>query len=155
MRLSACLAAAAAVAAAFAPVTAGDGRATPYGEIAGPVEARVLEVLDGDSLHVRARIWLSQEVETVVRLAGIDTPELRGRCDDEKERAKAARDFLEEYVAAAERVVLLRDVSQDKYGGRVIATVEDSYGTDFAKALAEAGHARLYDGGPRQPWCPH
>lgn len=154
MRLSARLAAAAAVAAVFAPVTAVDGRAAPYAELAGPVEARVLQVVDGDSLRVRARIWLSQEVETVVRLAGIDAPELRGRCDEEKARAQAAQAFLEEYVAAADHIVLLRDVSQDKYGGRVVATVQDSYGTDFSTALAEAGHARLYDGGARGAWCP-
>lgn len=123
--------------------------------LTGPIEARVLRVIDGDSLQVRARIWLSQEVETVVRLDGIDAPELRGRCDLEKERARDARSFLEQRVAAADNTVLLRDIMQDKYGGRVLAKVQGGDGTDFAEALAAAGLVRFYAGGKREPWCPN
>ncbi len=43
----------------------------------GPVTATVQEVIDGDTVAVRARIWLGQAIENRVRLAGIDTPELR------------------------------------------------------------------------------
>lgn len=153
-RLPAVAVAAAMAAALFAAAAGSAVRAAPYSELAGPVEAQVLQVVDGDSLRVRARIWLSQDVETVVRLDGIDAPELRGRCEEEKQRAVAARAFLEEYVAAVEGAVMLRDVSQDKYGGRVVATVVDLDGTDFGKALIEAGLARAYDGGARGSWCP-
>lgn len=120
----------------------------------GPVEARVIDVIDGDSLRVRAQIWLSQEVETIVRLDGVDAPELRARCDVEKETALAARAFLERQVAAADRRVLLTGISQDKFGGRVLATVTDATGHDLARALTEAGLARVYRGGRRAPWCP-
>ena len=59
----------------------------------GPVPAAVIEVIDGDTVRVRARVWLGQDVETAVRIAGIDTPELRGAdCDAERRLAEAARD---------------------------------------------------------------
>ncbi|MFC5354802.1 thermonuclease family protein [Azospirillum himalayense] len=43
----------------------------------GPIPAEVLEVLDGDTLLVRATIWLGQVVETHIRVDGLDAPEIR------------------------------------------------------------------------------
>jgi len=62
----------------------------------GPIkgEADVVSVHDGDTLAVRARIWLGQEISTKVRLAEVHTPELRGRCHRERRMAEAARDFV-------------------------------------------------------------
>lgn len=119
--------------------------------LAGPVEAEVLRVIDGDSLVVRARIWLGQTVETHVRLVGIDTPELRGKCAEEKERAAAARDALARLVGQGP--VRLSDVETDKYGGRVLARVATLHHGDLARALIAGGHARLYEGGARGGWC--
>ena len=48
--------------------------------LAGPVPARILRVIDGDTLRVRTRIWLGMDMEIDVRINGIDAPELRGRC---------------------------------------------------------------------------
>jgi endonuclease YncB( thermonuclease family) len=56
----------------------------------GPIPAEVLEVVDGDTLTVRALIWLGQVVETNVRVDGIDTPEIRARCDRERKLAAEA-----------------------------------------------------------------
>jgi endonuclease YncB( thermonuclease family) len=50
------------------------------GVLAGPVMARVIRVYDGDTILVRARIWVDQEIEIRVRLAGVDTPEIKGQC---------------------------------------------------------------------------
>ena len=59
------------------------------GEIVpGPVPAEVLAVLDGDTLVVRARIWLGQDVETRIRLDGIDAPELKGKCESERRKRR-------------------------------------------------------------------
>lgn len=129
------------------------GAAAVADVLPGPIEARVVDVIDGDSLRVRARIWLSQDVETIVRLAGIDAPELRGRCDEEKERAHAAREALEQAVQTVDGVVMLRGIEQDKFGGRVLARVSDVAGRDLARVLTDAGLARHYDGGRRETWC--
>ena len=60
----------------------------------GPVLAEVVEIIDGDTLAVRARIWLDQTIEARVRLSGIDAPELRGRCAAERHAAVAARALI-------------------------------------------------------------
>ncbi len=118
--------------------------------VAGPVPARVLAVVDGDTLRVRARVWLGQDVETAVRLAGVDAPELGGGCALERATAEAARRFVVERLGAGE--VALFDIGHDKYGGRVIARVEAA-GLDLGAALIDAGLARAYDGGARPGWC--
>lgn len=120
--------------------------------VKGPIEAKVVRVLDGDTLVVRARPWVGVEVETRVRLVGIDTPELKGRCEEERRLATAARDLLESTVGKG--VVLLHEIRHDKYGGRVLARVETSAGADCANTLIAAGLARPYQGQQRRPWCP-
>lgn len=119
--------------------------------IRGPIEARVLAVVDGDTLLVRARPWVGLEVETKVRLLGIDTPELKGKCEAERQKAEAARAFLER--AVGKDFVLLHDVRHDKYGGRVLARVRTAAGQDCAQALVAAGLARPYEGKRREAWC--
>ena len=119
--------------------------------LSGPVPADVVEVLDGDTIAVKARIWLGQELATRVRLSGIDAPELHGKCDRERRLAAAARDFLAERLT--DRPVELRDVQFGKYAGRVVARVVTPEGEDVARVLIAAGLARPYGGGKRRPWC--
>ena len=38
----------------------------------GTTRSRVTDVIDGDSIRVRARVWLGQDVSASVRLVGID-----------------------------------------------------------------------------------
>ncbi len=119
--------------------------------VSGPVSAWVLRVIDGDTIAVRARIWIGQSVETRVRIAGVDTPELRGDCALEIELATAARDLVAETIGNAP--VTLRNVRYDKFGGRVLARVESDSGEDIATLLITAGLGRPYDGGKRAAWC--
>ena len=100
---------------------------------------------------VSARIWIGQTIETRVRLAGVDTPELRGDCDQERELAAAARDFVTARVGGGD--VILWDVRYDKFGGRVLARVETGAGADLGSLMIGAGLGRAYDGGKRKPWC--
>ena len=137
---------------------AGPGAAARAGErLAGPVPAVVTEVVDGDTLEVRARIWLGQDLAIRVRLAGIDAPEAGSRCAEERALALRARAFLAErlipHPGAPPPVVRLRDIRNGKYAGRVLARVEAPAGRDLGGALLAAGLARRYDGGRRAPWC--
>jgi endonuclease YncB( thermonuclease family) len=118
--------------------------------LAGPVAATVERVIDGDTIEVRARIWLGQSLSVRVRIDGVDTPELQARCEEEHRMALAARDYLAHRLTGAE--VTLTRVVYDKYGGRVRANVADGNG-DIARALLAAGFARIYHGERRQPWC--
>ncbi|MGH6630355.1 MAG: thermonuclease family protein [Burkholderiales bacterium] len=127
--------------------------AMAQGEVVpGPVRARVVRVIDGDTLSVSATIWPGASQATSVRIAGIDAPELTGRCDSERKRAQAAKRALADLVAIGS-TVFLREVRPDKYGGRVVAHVGLVDGRDVGKLQLAAHHARPYDGGKRQPWC--
>ena len=123
----------------------------PREMLAGPVPARLVAVIDGDTIRVRARIWLDQEVETAIRLHGIDAPELTGASAAERALALDARDFVAAQAGAGE--LALSDIVHDKFGGRVVARVRTSTGIDLAAALLAAGLARAYAGGARPSWC--
>ncbi len=119
-------------------------------ELEGPVAAEVLRVVDGDTLTVRAHIWIGQELTINVRLSGVNAPEHGGSCKRERELAQAAHRFLAERVEG--RPVRLRKIGLDKFGGRVVAIVEDGAG-DLGTALLAARLAVPYDGGARGSWC--
>jgi endonuclease YncB( thermonuclease family) len=113
--------------------------------------AEVLRVLDGDTFEARVLVWPGLAMTTRVRLRGIDTPELRSRCSEERARAEAARDALHSILAQGE--VGIAVVTLDKYGGRVVADTSTRTTADVATALIDAGAARRYAGGRREGWC--
>ncbi len=121
------------------------------GPLPGPIPAELIRVVDGDTVDVRARIWLGQAVETRVRIAGVDAPELRGGCDAEKAVARRARERLETILASGP--VALHEVRFGKFAGRVVARVVTASGVDPAPLLVAEGLARAYDGDARDPWC--
>ena len=133
-----------------APDSAFDGAQLAATTFDGPVSAHVERVVDGDTIEVKADIWLEQSVTVRVRIEGVDAPEMEARCSAERERAEAARDFLIRRIGGGE--VQLSQVVYDKYGGRVRASVADGHG-DIAEALLKKGLARPYHGGKRMPWC--
>jgi len=118
--------------------------------LSGPVPASVVRIVDGDTLVVRARIWLGHEVETHVRLGGIDAPELNGRCPGERALAKEARKVLADAVGGGE--VALSEIHYGKYAGRVVAEVSVD-GRPVSDTLLAAGVARPESSGRRRPWC--
>ena len=123
----------------------------PPETIAGPVEARVVKVRDGDTVEVEAFIWPMQSVHVAVRLKGIDAPEKRARCPAEKSAARRATDRLVELVGTGP--VYLDGISGDKYFGRVLARLSTRDRPDLAATLLSEGLVGRYDGGRRRDWC--
>ena len=113
--------------------------------------AQVLRVIDGDTFEARVRIWPGMDVTTRVRLRGIDAPELHARCEGERAQALAARDALKRILAQGE--VGVTQVGQDKYGGRVDASVSTGNTPDVSDAMLAGGFARPIHGGRRRSWC--
>ncbi len=130
---------------ALAPAAAAAAEIIP-----GPINARVVSVYDGDTLTVDAEPWPGLTARTKVRLAGVDTPEIRGKCQAEKDLAIRARDFVRATVGAR---VQLTDVRPGKYAGRVIADVWVN-GRKLSDILIAEGLGRPYHGGRREGWCP-
>lgn len=125
-------------------------------KLPGPIPARVVEVLDGDTVRVDANTWLGTTQRVAVRLAGIDAPELDGKCDDERARAIEARAFLAGLVAGGE--LELRAVTHDKYAGRAVAVVlvgGRALAPQILAARDDQGRplARRYNGRARAGWC--
>jgi endonuclease YncB( thermonuclease family) len=120
--------------------------------VAGPVRAHLVRVVDGDTIEVLARIWPDHYVETLVRLADIDAPELRGRCAEEVAQAERAQARLAALLAG-NRLQLV-DVRYGKYAGRVVARVLTEDGRDVAQILLAEKLVRPYGGGRRESWCP-
>jgi micrococcal nuclease len=85
-----------------------------------------------------------------VRELGVDSPEIRGKCQTEKEAARKAKQFTVQALRSA-KVIELRDIKRGKYF-RLLANVFVD-GKNLAKELIKAGHGRAYDGGKRSGWC--
>ena len=116
----------------------------------GSFLAFVLLVNDGDTFKARIEVWPGVEVQTAVRVRGIDTPEIKGKCQSEKDAALRARERLRTLLAGK---VSVSNVELDKYAGRVDADVVAD-GVNVADVLVSEGLARRYTGGARQGWCP-
>jgi len=118
-----------------------------WSSVAGPVSARIVRVIDGDTLLVDAHPWPGHAVRVSVRVRGIDTPERRSTCSTERLAADHARNELERLVAEFSTVELI-NVSGGKYYGRVLADLKA--GThDIAATMLASGLARPYHGGKR------
>ncbi len=113
----------------------------------GPREGRVVRVVDGDTLHVRIG-----DREEIVRLLGIDTPELHRPGTPVECGARAAAREMRR-LAAGRRVTLVPDLTQDardRYG-RLLAYVDlDAPDReDLGEAEVRRGWASVYVYGGR------
>jgi len=117
----------------------------------GPIPAIVERVIDGDTIEVRAQIWVGQEVRVKVRLSNVDTPELNGKCRYERRLAHYAKSFVVQEIAGAP--VLLTNIRHGKYAGRVIAEIETASGQHLGARLLHAGLAKPYRKRRYGRWC--
>ena len=86
-----------------------------------------------------------------IRLEGIDTPEIRGQCQKEKDRAVAARDFVRQILSQSHSINI-QDAERGKYFrivGRVIADYQD-----ISTLLLKNNLAVPYSGNTKtKNWC--
>ena len=105
---------------------------------------------DGDTCYVSAPVLPGKLSKMSVRVLGIDTPEIKGKCEKEKELALIGRQTANELFRAAD-VIEFKDLKWDKYGGRVLSNVYLD-GKLYSDILIEKGLARPYDGGAKKGW---
>lgn len=116
---------------------------------AQPVE--VVRIYDGDTVTVNIPGWpdiIGHEIG--IRIRGIDAPEIKGACEEERKLAVAAREVLSNILLAA-RMVELHNITRGKYF-RLVADVHAD-GVNVADRLLVRNLARHYDGGARTSWC--
>ena len=129
------------------PSAYGDGTVMKY-----PISARAMRVIDGDSIVISAHLWLNLYQETVLRLAHVDAPELRGKCPEEKVKAEEAKQFVRSWIEGSDTLTI-HDVQPDKFGGRVVGCIVNERNENLGQLLLARGLARPYKGGRRDSWC--
>jgi len=86
-----------------------------------------------------------------VRVNGIDTPEIKGKCEKESYDAKQAKEMVADILKDAEQIVL-RNMERGKYFRIAADVIVD--GESLGDMLIEAGMAVRYDGGKKNKnWC--
>ena len=111
----------------------------------------VIRTVDGDTFEARVHLEPGLDLNTRVRLRGIDAPELKASCPEELQMAEAASMALRGLLG--EGGVTISNIGPDKYAGRVVADVATKKTGNVSAALLAAGHARSYNGGHRNGWC--
>ncbi len=132
----------------------GSGAVRAGERLRGPVPAEVVRIIDGDTIAVRAKIWLGQTLDIAVRLRGIDTPERDGWADCAAERFAAADATARVTMLLINQEVDLFDIGYDTFGRRVVArVVTRPAGIDLGQKLLDIGVARPYVRGQPNTWC--
>jgi endonuclease YncB( thermonuclease family) len=111
----------------------------------------VLGVYDGDTIKVRCPVWPGIIAEDSLRVRGLDTPELRGKCREEISLAKEAKRLAQMHL----REIEISNIDRDKYG-RLLADVNvviDGQKVNWAAYVIGRGLGRPYHGEARKPWC--
>ncbi|HAT08298.1 MAG TPA: nuclease [Rhodobiaceae bacterium] len=116
----------------------------------GPFPFELVEVIDGDTFRARVDIWLGQSVTVRVRLKGVDTPEIEGKCAAEKKLARQAKAFAENWFKKNQAELV--NVHYGTYAGRVLATAQIKNGESLSAALLAENLAKPYRG-RRAQWC--
>ncbi|HBF06990.1 MAG TPA: nuclease [Gammaproteobacteria bacterium] len=113
---------------------------------------QIVSVYDADTFRAALKDWpeyLGNDVG--IRIRGIDAPEIRGKCPQEKTDAIKARDYVRQRLANADHI-RLENIETGKYF-RLVADVYVD-GHNLAETLVQLHYARPYDGGQRKGWCP-
>lgn len=108
----------------------------------------VIKVYDGDTITIASKLPYpnSPIYRFHVRLNGIDTPEIKGKSEDEKNAAHQAQKALENLIL--HKNVTLKNLQTEKYG-RILA---DVYMKKIClnKWMLDNNYAVPYDGGTKQ-----
>ena len=122
--------------------------APEYGTV---VVSKVISVYDGDTFRVDIDSLPPIVGKNIpIRLNGVDTPEIQGKCQYEKDLALIARDFVRNKLANAKEIKLTK-LQRGKYF-RVVADVMID-GVSLEKELLENKLAYKYTGGKKLSWC--
>ena len=109
---------------------------------------RVIKVYDGDTITIASKLPFNDSplYRLSVRFNGIDTPEIKGKTEDEKNAAKSARDALSNLIL--NKVVILKNIQSEKYG-RILAEV---YLDELCvnEWMIQQRYAVKYDGGTKK-----
>jgi len=113
--------------------------------------SKVISVYDGDTFRVNIDSLPPIVGKNIrIRVNGIDTPEIRGKCQYEKNLALKARDFVRNKLANAKEIKLT-NLQRGKYFRVVANVVVDR--VSLEQELLDNKLAYEYSGGKKLSWC--
>lgn len=120
-----------------------------YGSV---VIDEVTSIYDGDTFRATIKHWPEIIGKRIgIRVNRIDTPEMRGKCQKEKELARQAKQFAVTQLRAGKKITL-NHIKRGKYF-RIVADVSID-GKDLGTMLINNNLAIKYDGGKKaHDWC--
>jgi len=122
--------------------------ASQYGTV---TVSKVISVYDGDTFRVNIDSLPPIIGKNIaIRVNGVDTPEIRGKCLYEKNLALKARDFVRGRLVNAKEIKLT-NLQRGKYF-RVVANVVVD-GVSLERELLDNELAYEYSGGKKLTWC--
>ena len=122
--------------------------APEYGTV---IVSKVISVYDGDTFRVDIDSLPPIVGKNIpIRLNGVDTPEIQGKCQYEKDLAIKARDSVRNKLTNAKEIKLTK-LQRGKYF-RVVADVMID-GVSLEQELLENKLAYKYTGGKKTSWC--
>jgi endonuclease YncB( thermonuclease family) len=120
-------------------------------------QADIAEARDAVATVARPRVIDGDTIEDLasgerIRLANIDTPEIRdgAHCAAERQHGERARTEVRLLLARAEQIAVRRTGREDDYGRTIAYVLVD--GRDLGRTLVAEGLARPWRG-RREPWC--
>ncbi len=106
--------------------------------------AQPVRVIDGDSVQL---LGIAN-----ARLAGLDTPEIRGsHCLAEKQLGRKAAERLAELLSEGTPSLTWMGTRLDKFARPLVRIAVG--GRDVAETLIAEGYGRAYEKGARKGWC--
>ena len=117
-------------------------------------EAKVLNVVDGDTLDLLVDLGFSVHHRIRVRLHGINTPESKTTDIKEKELGLKAKDYTKDWINRHPQVFVSTVKDKKEKFGRILANIysDETKTVSLNESLVDAGYARVYNGEKRTGW---
>ena len=125
-------------------------------------KAKLIKVVDGDTIDALIDCGFSTFKKERVRLRGINAPESRTRDKEEKKKGLAAKARLKELIKEGKNEFIIQTSidKKGKYGRllgvifplhekKLVVEIEAVDSRSYNQVLVDEGHATEYDGGKR------
>lgn len=106
--------------------------------------AKVTDIYDGDTFTLEFDLGFGLQYEDVIRLARVDTPEIKGK---ERPEGVKVRDKVEELILNKPVIAVTNQDDRGKYG-RIIAEIyyqHDGFWVNLSEYLLKNAMAELYE----------
>lgn len=108
--------------------------------------AKVVDVYDGDTITCVFKLY-GKYYKWKCRISHIDTPEMKTKNKEEKERAIIVRDILREMIL--NKIIILHCYDYDKYGRLLVEFDLPNTQTRIHQWLLDNNYGKKYEGGTK------